>query len=631
MNEPPDEPLRTAEPRRRSSNVQQWSAVGCGGRRSITAPDRWVVSPTGHGVTPGSYLHLQPYDQRTARSGPSGPIDDGQDKMKRVSRRVIPVAVVGLVLMVDVIGSTFASAGEPHESVVDQVARRYEIPVTNPVDHVDLPAVLLVKSATLATLNPDGSGTTAPTGKIYLTVQATCGPIQSNFGQPDWGHFYSNLAPLPAAALRYVTAAGRSYAASRVNPVGQARNIYATSNDGLLDAIYYFTVPITNRAGTLVIEPSRDVGVPYTGFVGGSPVPLVVGGPTRVALRFPKRLTVVTTPNSIPPVGPNTPGARYASTLNLASTLLGLVMVGLGYLALKRRRRRQIQPQFMIHNLLAPNPPSSSHENPVPESASPAPTAPTRPPPGTPPGTPISRRESELAPSTLRVNVLGPLELTPTFAPPIDPVRAILAFLALSDRPLTLEEIQNAVWPLSENGTDIKRPAMRNYMVEARKVVGRGHLPVAAGAPGYRLVNVDTDWAEFTRLVAQAKTADAPTALGLRREALALVRDVPFAADTSRYFSWAFTTSVVYAIVDAVTTLAHELATALVLGGDLPGAEAALRQGLICDPASLTLWEDLTDVLLETADPSLLEVHWRSAGLVLRADDVVALRTRERG
>lgn len=57
LNEPPDEPLRTAERGRRSSNVQKWPTVGNGACRSFTSRDRWVVSPTGHGATTCSNPH----------------------------------------------------------------------------------------------------------------------------------------------------------------------------------------------------------------------------------------------------------------------------------------------------------------------------------------------------------------------------------------------------------------------------------------------------------------------------------------------------------------------------------------------------------------------------------------------
>ena len=119
--------------------------------------------------------------------------------------------------------------------------------------------------------------------------------------------------------------------------------------------------------------------------------------------------------------------------------------------------------------------------------------------------------------------------------------------------------------------------------------------------------------------------------MALRRQALNLVKGPPFTADTTRYFTWTFTSSVVYKMVEAVTTLAHGLSTELVLAGDLVRAENVLRQGLLTDPASLTLWEDLTDVLLETTDQSLLALHWKTAALVLHANDVVALRSRADG
>ena len=172
---------------------------------------------------------------------------------------------------------------------------------------------------------------------------------------------------------------------------------------------------------------------------------------------------------------------------------------------------------------------------------------------------------------------------------------------------------------------------MRNYMADARRVVGERHLPTSSGRSGYQLVDVTTDWSEFEGLVAESQRVAKPAATPLRRQALALVRGVPFTADTSRYFTWAISASVVYKITEAITTLAHVVSTDFVLAGDLSGAEWALRQGLLCDPACLTLWEDLTDVLLEGKDASLMGLHWKAAGTVLEADEVTALRAREHG
>jgi hypothetical protein len=131
--------------------------------------------------------------------------------------------------------------------------------------------------------------------------------------------------------------------------------------------------------------------------------------------------------------------------------------------------------------------------------------------------------------------------------------------------------------------------------------------------------------------MSQAAKSASEEAKVLRHRALDLSTGPPFEADTRRYFTWTFTLSVVYKMIEAITTLARELSRDLVLTGDLVGSEAVLRQGLLVDSVSLTLWEDLTDVLLESTDTSLMDLHWKSASLVLRAEDVGRLRNRVNG
>ncbi len=519
-----------------------------------------------------------------------------------------------------------SSASTVRYRAFDQISQSYEIPVTNPADHATWSSVVLVASATLDTRNPDGSGVTAPTGKIYLSLQASSSPVQLPLSNPDSGNFFSNITPLPASAISYVASSGRRYPVTRANPVDQTNS--PGPQDGLIDATYYFTVPLSNRRGTIVISPCRSIGVEYQNFVGGTPVPLAIGGPTRIPVSFPAQLTVTTTPRP-PSSSSQNAVATPASALNGLTTLAASLIV-LFTIVRVRKRRQRVSAQ------------------PAAGSAPPSPTQPPKATFGQPTTTPTHSPDavvSQVAPTNvevadlepmephtaLRIDVLGSLAISPTFASPSDPVRAIIAYLAInSDRAHSLDEIQTAVWPLTESGTDIKRPAMRNYMTDARKVVGDRHLPTASGRPGYQLVDFDTDWAHFQRLLAQANTTS-PNTRDLRREALNLVRGVPFSADTTRYFHWTFTTSVVYKMVEAVTDLAHGLSRELVLAGDLAGAESALRQGLLVDEASLTLWQDLTDVVLESTNQSLLDLHWRMASAVLRPEDVVVLRERVNG
>jgi hypothetical protein len=541
--------------------------------------------------------------------------------MKRSLSRSALLGLVGLSCISGLAQN--ANASNVDLESIDQIQRSFQIPITDPT-RVNYPSVVDVQSATLNSINPSDSSTVAPADSIYLILNLSSGPIQSQFGNPTWGDFYSNMAPLPATALRYVTTSGRSYVSTRIDVNTQASFANADGDDGLFDATYYFAIPSTELAGTLEILPSRTTGMRYENFDGVETTTLVTGGPVRVAMNFPKPVAVLTTtaPNKVPHGVTAAPYTTFAGMLNFASTVLGVLLLTSAYLwfrCARRRKHRGYRPTYVAHDGPAPNPGNASEPVTIPD-----PTTTVRSATPTP-----ARIESD---DRLHINILGSLNISPTDGPMSDPIRAIVAYLAMHpERPLTLDEVQNAIWPLTDNGNDIKRPAMRNYMAAARKAVGEEHLPTASGRPGYQLVDATTDWSEFQSLTVQSATTDKQSARELRKYALSLVRGEPFTADTSRYFTWAFSSPVVYKIVESVSALAHSLCTDLVLANDLPSAEWALRQGLLCDPSSLTLWEDLTDVLLETADQSLLDVHWKSASLVLSPADVAALRTRESG
>ena len=560
--------------------------------------------------------------------------------MTESSRRgIFLVAAVAILVTTSLNLFVSAGAAEAEQTAVDQIDQSFQIPITNPVDHREFPSVLLVESATLDTKNPDGSGVDAPAGMIYLSLEMTSGPSQGQFNDANgWPSYFAGLTPLPGSSLRYDTASGHRYFATRINPVNWNGTFDSDTTDGLVDATYYFTVPITNRKGTLVILPSHTVGNEVLHFVDGPLISVNVGGPTNVPLSFPKNLTVI---SPIARRNVTLPSRNdLASAFNFVSTLIFVLFVVWIYRKVQRWRRRGAQPVFVVQE-------------------SPAARVPTRPPrfEGTAPARPGAGLHSEsepIAPSvlvrerptttvattqaapatetTLNVNVLGPLELAPTFAQPGEPVKAIITFLALnSAMALTLDAIQTAIWPLTDGVNDVKRPVMLNYMAEARRVVGEHHLPSASGKSGYRLVDVTTDWAEFQELTKDAEAVPKDEAVIMRQQALRLVRGVPFAGETSRYFTWALSPSITYQMIDAVTKLAHDLATKSVLRGDLVGADEFLRQGLLCDPASLVLWEVLTDVVLETHDVTKLHFHWRAAEQALRPSDVEALRARELG
>ena len=577
--------------------------------------DAQLVIHENHSIYEWARTQSRPDPTMLGKTSVRGPARSEEKCASRSSRLRKLAFALWFFCIASLAWETPAGASYVKLSAIDTISQSYQIPVTNPEDGTTLPSVLNVASATLDTTSPVNKNVHAANGQIFLSLQMSSGPIQRNYGSPLWGAFFSGLTPLPATALRYVTASGRRYVATRVNPINQTYNPNGTTDDGMVDATYYFTVPITNRRGTLVIAPTRTPGVQYEGFVGGSSVLLNVGGPTRIALSFPKKLTT-TIPSPRRAVTPSSTAS--ANLLNILATALASLLAGVVLLARRRgKRRRRPVPVYVVGNASVPSAPIHDFEQqPV-----------TRPPSVVPPAKKIVEERT-----TLRVDVLGPLTISPVNAPASDPVRAIVAYLAMhAKRLLTLEEIQTAIWPLTDAGTDIKKPAMRNYMVDARRTVGERHLPTASGRAGYQLRDFSTDWSEFQDLLSEATKESKEVSVVLRRRALDLAKGPPFTADTTRYFTWTFTPSVVYKMVDGVTTLAHELGTQFVLAGDLTNAQVVLRQGLLVDPASLTLWEDLTDVLLESTDQSLLALHWKAASLVLHAQDVAALRSRVHG
>lgn len=255
------------------------------------------------------------------------------------SRRRVFRAIVGLVAFSScAIWWIPAGASEAQKYTIDQVTQSYEISVTNPVNHRDFPAVLLVQSAKLTTINPDGSGVAAPKGKIYLVLRASSGPVQLPLTNPNSGSFFSNMTPLPATALHYVTTSGRNYSVTRANPINQTYN-GNTNDDGLFDATFYFTVPLSNRSGTIILSSFRTIGVEYEGSVGVSTSQLNVGGPTSIALKFPKNLTVVSNTRTSTPASASGNGTTFAGMSNFFTTMFAALLVGI--VMLRKRRKKK--------------------------------------------------------------------------------------------------------------------------------------------------------------------------------------------------------------------------------------------------------------------------------------------------
>ena len=189
-------------------------------------------------------------------------------------------------------------------------------------------------------------------------------------------------------------------------------------------------------------------------------------------------------------------------------------------------------------------------------------------------------------------------------------------------------EIQTALWPTSKTTKDVSRSTFHNYVTEARKAVGSTVLPESARGAGYQLQNIKIDFEEFETLEKTSHTADDADSIQLRVQALAMVREHPFASEVATYFEWVRAEGLEGRIVRSVSDLAYRTALDQIRLGDSKGAEVSLRIGLLVTPVSMALWEQLTDLVAARGDPSLLRLHWTQAESLLSRTDVDLLRQR---
>jgi len=165
----------------------------------------------------------------------------------------------GVVLAIGMLSTlnSPADAAATQRFAIEQISQEFSLRISNPADEVSLPSTVYVTGAELSTTSIVGTRVLAPKGQIYLTFRASAGPVQIDYGQANWGHFFSAMRPLTSSAVTFRSAAGRRYVAHEANPVSQANNPNVASDDGLLDATYWFLVPRTPGS-----EPFRSVQPP---------------------------------------------------------------------------------------------------------------------------------------------------------------------------------------------------------------------------------------------------------------------------------------------------------------------------------------------------------------------------------
>ena len=120
-------------------------------------------------------------------------------------------------------------------------------------------------------------------------------------------------------------------------------------------------------------------------------------------------------------------------------------------------------------------------------------------------------------------------------------------------------------------------------------------VPEATKSTGYRLSgDVTTDWDAFQDHVASAdQNAEASVQTDALRNALALVRGMPFAGVASGTFMWAWSAEMLASTMEvAIVAAARRLVNLSLASGDQRTAMWATMRGLIASPYDNQLWRD---------------------------------------
>jgi DNA-binding SARP family transcriptional activator len=511
---------------------------------------------------------------------------------------------------------TPSDAAISQRSSIDQINEEFTLRITNPADGVTLPSTVFIKDAGLSTTSYVGTSIYAPKGEIYLSFSSATSPDQDQYGQANSGHFFSTMTPLAPAAVTFTSAEGRRYVAKESNPVNQTNNPNASSDNGLLDATYWFLVPISTRSGVISIEPATTKGVEFHGFVGQASTSLHVDGPISFRVTFPQLTGSVTgspKPSALPPAQTALPPASFTA-LNEVLSIVSLMFFGLIFWRIRRKFRRRMQYVPVFY------PPANAQ----PPAPSPQPVEVRRPAPNVAP-----RATSDSQVNELRINVLGSLQIRPSTKGAADPIRSVLAYLALhDDRPQSADEIQTALWPESMKVSSVSQKTFLNYVSRARQTVGAQYLPEAANRVGYQLINTSSDWREFRTLASKANSSAKNQAVELRRSALEMVRGVPFEGESSTFFEWAVSQKYVTNMIESVTNVAHQLQADLVMVDDLDGATWAVKQAMLLAPTEMPLWRDLVDICDARGDQALITRFWQDAERALWPAAIKELHAR---
>jgi DNA-binding SARP family transcriptional activator len=491
---------------------------------------------------------------------------------------------------------------DPTSSTVSGTAAGpFHVTFTNPADGFSSSDDAQVQSATLGYFAPGSSATTPgnPT-QAFLVLEVQSSYPSVPYGQPNSGHFFSGFSPLSGTQLTF-TPTGAGAVPATADTADFSSTNAASDDDGLFDALYSFVVPATTTGGTLTILAGTASGTEYTGFTGtGAAVPITISASATVGVSFPALRSAPAAQKKPPWVGAPLPATGTAAAASTAPdgapssqssggigfpiwaallVLLFVVVLGVGIDQARRRRRPAVLSAVAVGPTLQP---VDTQLPTIPAAAS------------SPP-----HRER------FRFDALGsPRASGWKEEPDGELLRELAGFLAFQKQPVSLDEIALAVWPTGGAREAPSRETLHTYMSRLRKALGHDRLPDATAGRGYGITDAETDWGIFRARCAQAEGAEEAEATALRRQAVSLVRGVPFASAPKGQYGWALESGLVEQMTVAVVRCAHVLAQQCAASGDAESARAAVEQGLLVSPSEEQLLIDLWRLATSEGDSS---------------------------
>ncbi len=243
----------------------------------------------------------------------------------------------------------------------------------------------------------------------------------------------------------------------------------------------------------------------------------------------------------------------------------------------------------------------------------------------------LEAKISEPKVGEVEICVLGPVDIAGGEMTALEPSRrmaalGLLTYMATHRRPLKVDELASALWPLDASKDDMNGPQRKtvmNVLSRARAVLGYGPggtERLAYSFQGYTLSgDITCDWDRFDRYTANARRQAPIEAMGSLRKALELVRGEPFAgAMSSQFFEWVASEHLDLTISGQAVDVAEDLGQFALNASDFETVVWAVERGLQLEPTCEELYRLWMHALGRTGRPARVDDVYRRLKMVLR-------------